>query len=325
MKKIYNLIHKFLSILSIGFFSYIKWFIIGIKKLFRIDNKKIDKYLYNVELSKQKPSYFFLSCIFISIFVLCFNIVDSNNSSNSVNNSVKREIFTQKSLNDNDINNLLISISTSNSNDVNISNNSNTSNLYSNYSKYSIDDISVEELSNKNNNIIGWLLVDSTSINYPIVKSNDNSYYLSHDINNNKDSSGWIFLDYRNNLDKLSSNTIIYGNNSNNDDAFGTLDNLFDNNVLDKSTYNIVLISNKYKYTFKMFSIYEIRKENYYLQTYVSNYEEFISNLRNRSSYDFKAPTLIDNYKNIITLTTSNSDNTKRLVVHARLISKEEI
>ena len=50
-----------------------------------------------------------------------------------------------------------------------------------------------------NDNIIGWINIYDTLINYPILKSSDNKYYLNKDYKGQYSDAGSIFLDYRNN------------------------------------------------------------------------------------------------------------------------------
>ena len=80
-----------------------------------------------------------------------------------------------------------------------------------------------DELSGINNETVGWLTVNNTKVNYPVVQHTDNDFYLKKDFNKNKNSYGWIFMDYRNNIYNLSNNTIIWGHNSRTGLMFGTL------------------------------------------------------------------------------------------------------
>ena len=65
-----------------------------------------------------------------------------------------------------------------------------------------------------NKDIIGELSISNTSLRVPIVKGNDNSYYLNHLINKKANTLGSVFMDYRNNTSDRK--VIIYGHNSNN-------------------------------------------------------------------------------------------------------------
>lgn len=78
-------------------------------------------------------------------------------------------------------------------------------------------------LKQENQDIIAWIYSENTPINYPIVQSYDNVYYLHRLINGNYNSSGTIFMDYRNKSDFTDNNTIIYGHNMKSDTMFGTL------------------------------------------------------------------------------------------------------
>lgn len=62
-------------------------------------------------------------------------------------------------------------------------------------------------------NIVAWITVPGTSVNYPIMKADDNSFYLTHDYAGNKNDLGSIFIDYRQLTDFSSKNTFIYGHN----------------------------------------------------------------------------------------------------------------
>ena len=66
-----------------------------------------------------------------------------------------------------------------------------------------------------NQDIVGRLYIESIDIDVPLVQTEDNEYYLNHDVYKNFDSVGSIFLDYRNNID-LDKKLLIYGHNSKN-------------------------------------------------------------------------------------------------------------
>lgn len=78
-------------------------------------------------------------------------------------------------------------------------------------------------LKQENKDIVGWIYSENTPINYPVVQSNDNQYYLRRLINGEYNTAGTIFMDYRNESDLTEDNTVIYGHNMKNDTMFGTL------------------------------------------------------------------------------------------------------
>ena len=74
------------------------------------------------------------------------------------------------------------------------------SNPYWDYIKMNMIDINFNELKNINNDVKGWIKVNGTNINYPFVQANNNKYYLTHSFDKSYNSAGWLFLDYRNNI-----------------------------------------------------------------------------------------------------------------------------
>lgn len=78
-------------------------------------------------------------------------------------------------------------------------------------------------LSDINSDIVGWIYSEDTPINYPIVQTDDNSYYLKHLFNGEYNSAGSIFLDSRNFADFSDRHTIIYGHHMKNGTMFSSL------------------------------------------------------------------------------------------------------
>lgn len=76
-----------------------------------------------------------------------------------------------------------------------------------------------------NPDIIGWLYCEDTPINYPVVQSKDNAYYLDKSVDKQENNAGSIFMDYRNQKDMTNNHTILYGHNMKNHTMFGTLEN----------------------------------------------------------------------------------------------------
>ena len=74
--------------------------------------------------------------------------------------------------------------------------------------------LQLEELQKENEEIIGWLEIEGTNINYPVLQASDNDYYLTHNYKKEKSSTGSIFLDKDFDLINGSSNYLIYGHRS---------------------------------------------------------------------------------------------------------------
>ena len=192
--------------------------------------------------------------------------------------------------------------------------------------KEKIAEYDFDKLKKMNSDIVGYIEVDNTNISYPVVKSSDNSYYLNHSYKKEKNNIGSIFLDYRNDLDNLSKNNIIYGHGRLDNTMFGSLNNLLDSSNLDsKESYYITLSTPNSIMTFKIFSVYTIPKEGYYIKTYFSSnkyFKEFLETIMKRSIYNFN--TDLNTSDKILTLSTCKDNFGKRVVVHAKLLKKEE-
>jgi sortase, srtB family len=75
----------------------------------------------------------------------------------------------------------------------------------------------------ENKDIVAWIYCENTPIHYPIVQSEDNTYYLRRLLNGNYNINGTIFLDYRCSSDFNDFNSVIYGHHMKSGEMFGTL------------------------------------------------------------------------------------------------------
>lgn len=179
-----------------------------------------------------------------------------------------------------------------------------------------------EKLKEINNDTVGWLTVNNTKIDYPVVQSTDNDYYLYRDYYKNKNRHGWIYMDYRNNIEDLSDNTIIFGHNLANQKMFGTLRYVTNPSWYKKSSNQIITFNTtKANMKWQIISIYKIPVTNDYLVANFASSEDklnFLDMITQRSIYNFNA-TYDENTK-IITLSTCSNGSKDRLVVHAKLI-----
>lgn len=80
-----------------------------------------------------------------------------------------------------------------------------------------------ETLFKKNMKLAGWLTIDGTNIDYPVMQTSDNEYYLNHNFDQQKDNNGSLFLDCSCSLYPRSTNMIIYGHHMKSGSMFGNL------------------------------------------------------------------------------------------------------
>lgn len=190
----------------------------------------------------------------------------------------------------------------------------------------SFDEISSNNFSSlltENSNTVGWIRVNNTNINYPVVQHTDNSYYLTHSFNNEYNSAGWIFVDYRNKLDGTDKNIIIYGHNRMDGSMFASLKNVLNKDwYTNEDNYKINLYTINGTKTYEIFSIYKIESENYYTTTSFNStneYSNFLNTVKNRSIYNFNVE--LNNRDSILTLSTCANNNKYRVVLHAKKIN----
>lgn len=198
-------------------------------------------------------------------------------------------------------------------------------NPYWDYIKMNLINVNFNDLKEKNDSTVGWIQVNGTNINYPFVQTTDNDYYLTHSFDKSKNSAGWVFLDYRNNLSTFDKNTIIYAHGRLDNTMFGSLKNILTSGWLDNSNNYIVKLSTEYENTlWQVFSVYRIPTTNDYIRVNFKNdqnFLEFASTLLNRSAHNFN--TTIQENDQILTLSTCYNDSDK-VVLHAKLIKKEK-
>lgn len=185
-----------------------------------------------------------------------------------------------------------------------------------------VSEVDFEKLKNINSDAVGYIEVPNTNISYPVVQAKNNDYYLTYNFKKEYNSAGWIFMDYRNDLDGNDKNIIIYGHNRRDGSMFGSL-----KNILSPDWYNnesnkyVTFIIEQGNLKYEVFSIYQIEREDYYIQTSFSDnedYESFIRTITNRSIKNFNVQLTADD--TILTLSTCANDNEYRVVLHAKLI-----
>ena len=182
--------------------------------------------------------------------------------------------------------------------------------------------IDFNKLKEQNSDTVAYIRVNGTNIDYVVVKSGDNDYYLEHNFNKVSNVSGWIFADYRNKFDGSDKNIIIYGHNTWDGSMFGSLKNVFDEAwYQNEKNHKITFITEDEVAYYKVFSTYVIGSEEYYITTKFNDdleFDNFVKTLKFRSLYNYDVD--VGAYDKIITLSTCSGDGKKRVVLHAKKI-----
>lgn len=181
-----------------------------------------------------------------------------------------------------------------------------------------------------NRKLIGWVKIDGTNIDYPVMQTEDNQYYLDHNLNQEYDQNGAIFLDKDCDVLKPSTNFILYGHHMKNGQMFGKLDLyqkesyyqehpsiLFDT-IYEKGIYQILYVfrSKVYKETEIAFKYYQ------FIDAYSE--QEFNSYMREMEALSFYDTGVTAEYGDqLLTLSTCDERETDgRFVVVAKKVEK---
>lgn len=186
-------------------------------------------------------------------------------------------------------------------------------------------EVDFNDLLAKNSDTVGWIQVQGTNINYPIVQTTNNDYYLNHAFDKTENKAGWVYMDYRNNAVEFNQNTIIYAHSRYNGTMFGSLKNILNSSWYTNKENHIIRLSTPTENTmWQVFSVYTIPKESYYITPSFptdESYQEFLNTIRGRSEVDFSGTVSIGD--KVLTLSTCKDNFGNRIVMHAKLIKKE--
>jgi len=115
--------------------------------------------------------------------------------------------------------------------------------------------VDFEELNKRFSGVKGWISLEGTPLNYPIMQTDNNDYFLNHLPDGTRHRSGSIFLDYRNSPDFTDRNTIIYGHMSRTDDMFGVLRHFREQAYFDANKIMYIHLPDR-DYQLEIFTVY---------------------------------------------------------------------
>lgn len=182
-------------------------------------------------------------------------------------------------------------------------------------------DVDFAALNEMNANVVGWLYCEGTPINYPVVQSTDNSYYLNRLFDNQKNSSGAIFMDAMNAPDLSDTNTIIYGHNMKNGTMFASLTKYSSQRYYEEHPVMYYLTKDK-KYKIDVFASYDTSGGSEAFTIFFDSeqtYSNYLQQRWNMSQIDTSwLPMTTDD--NIVTLATCSYDfDDARYVVQGKV------
>ncbi len=159
--------------------------------------------------------------------------------------------------------------------------------------------VQVKQLKEQNADIVGWLEIENTNINYPVLQGADNRYYMTHNYKKEKSKNGSIFLNADYNWNIPSNNLLMYGHNLGNGMMFQELlkyekESFYKEHPIIRFTtidedaeYEIISV-------FKSRVYYKSEKNVFRYYYFINSeseeeYNQFISNAKNASLYSIDA------------------------------------
>lgn len=190
--------------------------------------------------------------------------------------------------------------------------------------------IDFSTLQEKNPDVYAWIRVPGTSIDYPILQSQeDNSYYLTHTLDREEKVEGAIFTENYNSKTFQDPNTVIYGHDMKNGSMFQSLHNYMDRSFFDSNRDITVYLPEKILH-YRIFAAYLYDNRHLLLSFDFWNKEEYqqylntIFSMRDMNSF-VDTSMEVTNEDKIITLSTCYAGiSEKRYLVQAVLESVEE-
>lgn len=181
----------------------------------------------------------------------------------------------------------------------------------------------LDALREVNPNVVGWIFIPNTSINYPIVQGEDNQHYLEHTWDNKKSVAGSIFLETTNTPDFSDFRSIVYGHNMADSSMFGSLYRYSSKTYWEAYPY-IYLVTDEGVLRYEIYASYKAAVDS---RTYALSLESekvrtaFIQMTIEESELETDiVPAATDR---ILTLSTCMGNADYRRVVHGRLVMVE--
>ncbi len=278
-------------------------------------NGRITRAEYQKRKRRKRIKWYIILFISLLICILCTIKIFIWNKDNNKIDEITKDIDTKKIVKE-----------TQTETAENINPPENKSDDYWNYIKMDMMSVDFNELKKKNSDTVGFIKVNGTNVNYPIVQSNNNSYYLKHAFDKTPNSAGWVFADYRNNMINFDKNTVIYGHSRSNQTVFGSLKKVLNKSWYSNKDNHIIKLSTPTENTlWQIVSIYTIAPESYYITTKFSEsqFQTFIKTIKERSQIQFSG-TINENDKILTLSTCEDVAGTRRLVIHAKLIKLDK-
>ena len=176
-------------------------------------------------------------------------------------------------------------------------------------------------------NFFAWIQIDGTNIDYIVMQSRDNDYYLNHDYTGNYSKGGSIFADYRCSKTITDNrNLIFYGHHMSNSTMFHMLDRYTEKSFFEKNRY-IIVHTPEASYKYEIFAAYQTTADYPYIKTTFDNdasFVDFAEEMRDNSIWKRDGITFDKDSKLLTLSTCTNISSNGRIAVQAVLVETFE-
>ena len=185
--------------------------------------------------------------------------------------------------------------------------------------------VDFDALKETNEDIIGWVTIPDTVVNYPVTQTDNNSYYLNHLYDGTYNKTGCLFADYENQADFSDRNTIIYGHNMRDGSMFATL-NEYDKQEFFNAHKELYLVTPEGGYVVELFAAFSAKPSESGADTSPwrlswkddGAYTTWLNVMQDRSVVE--SDVTVTSSDKVLTLSTCRPGGTERFIVMGKFV-----
>ena len=180
------------------------------------------------------------------------------------------------------------------------------------------------QLHEQNQDIYAWIVVPGTQVDYPLLQSETDNYYLDYNLDHSKGYPGCIYTNQCNRKDFSDYNTVLYGHNMKNLSMFGSLKK-YKTEDFYKDHQFFTIYTSECAYRYQIFAYYDVPEtDEVYTVGFAPDdtFQKFIDKMKQKSYDDTGVNVTKDDH--IMTLSTCSTTG-KRFVVHAVRIGEHAL
>lgn len=180
-------------------------------------------------------------------------------------------------------------------------------------------DINFDMLLEQNHETIGWISIEQLEIEFPIVQTANNVFYLKHTFDRTENKYGTIMLNCDNKATFTDQNSIIYGHTFEDDSMFGPLKDYLD--IQDELEHFYIYTPHE-TIEYEIIAVAQVEKTHdiYQVKFKDGDFLRCMEDIKDKASYYNYSK---DTEEEIVTLSTCSDNGNKRLVVIAKRFVKE--